>query len=96
MSLVPRMSKWLLAAGRPLAARLYALLFAVTASWALWKSGLDGWALAPRLGLFAVLGLWMLVPWTRWALGLLLAIVVLIGTLALFAAHATDTLQLSF
>ena len=52
------------------AARLYAAFFAATVIWALWEVGLDGWALAPRVGLPAVLGLWMLTPWIRTAIRL--------------------------
>jgi quinoprotein glucose dehydrogenase len=41
---------------------LYALLLSGTLIWALWESGLDGWALVPRLGLPILLGLWLLTP----------------------------------
>jgi quinoprotein glucose dehydrogenase len=44
---------------------LYALFLAATLVWALWESGLDGWALAPRLAMPGVMGLWMLTPWFR-------------------------------
>lgn len=47
----------------------FAVLFCGTIPWALWESGLDGWALAPRLGLFTALGLWMLTPWYRARIG---------------------------
>lgn len=42
--------------------RLYGLFFAATVIWAVYESGPDPWALLPRLGLFAVMGLWMLTP----------------------------------
>jgi quinoprotein glucose dehydrogenase len=45
--------------------RLYAVFLIATLIWALWESGLDGWALAPRLVLPCVIGLWMLTPWFR-------------------------------
>jgi quinoprotein glucose dehydrogenase len=49
------------------------LFFGITLAtliWALLESGLDPWALLPRLGLFAVLGVWFWMPWVRRALGL--------------------------
>jgi quinoprotein glucose dehydrogenase len=49
--------------------KLYGVFFVATLTWALWESGLDGWALAPRLAMPAALGLWMLAPWTREAMG---------------------------
>lgn len=45
--------------------RLYAAFLGATLGWALWESGLDGWALAPRLAMPGVIGLWMLTPWFR-------------------------------
>ena len=36
-----------------------------TASWALWESGLDAWALIPRLGLLSILGLCLALPAAR-------------------------------
>ncbi len=47
---------------------LYWLYFGGTLVWALWESGLDGWALAPRLAMPAIMGLWMLTPWFRLAM----------------------------
>jgi quinoprotein glucose dehydrogenase len=44
---------------------LYGLLLLTTLAWALWESGLDGWALVPRLVAPAVLGLILLVPSIR-------------------------------
>lgn len=44
---------------------LYGLLLAATLSWSLWESGLDGWALVPRLVAPAVLGLILLIPAVR-------------------------------
>ncbi len=46
----------------------YAASLAATFVWAFWESGLDGWALAPRLTMPAVIGLWMLTPWFRRAM----------------------------
>lgn len=34
-------------------------------AWALWESGLDGWALAPRLAMPVCMGLYMLTPYYR-------------------------------
>jgi quinoprotein glucose dehydrogenase len=55
-----RLSKW--------GARIYGALLAGTAVWAVWESGFDPWALAPRLTLFSVIGLLLLLPSTRRAL----------------------------
>lgn len=41
---------------------LYALLCLVTLGWAVWEARLDWWQLAPRLDLFVVLGLPLLLP----------------------------------
>ena len=48
---------------------LFGLLWVGTVAWALWESGLDGWALAGRLGLLTGVGLWLLTPWVRRSLG---------------------------
>nr|ART38508.1 G13 [uncultured bacterium] len=48
---------------------LYALFAVATVIWALWESGLDGWALAPRLAMPLIMGLWMLTPWFRRSMG---------------------------
>ncbi len=37
-------------------ALLYGLILILTTLWAVWESGLDGWALLPRLALLAVIG----------------------------------------
>src|SRR3546814_11482616 len=44
---------------------VYAAFWLATLLWALWESGLDGWALAPRMTMPTALGLWMLTPWFR-------------------------------
>lgn len=49
---------------------IYGAFFALTLIWALWESGFDGWALAPRVVMFALFGLWMMTPWFRAFLGL--------------------------
>lgn len=54
----------LAAFGRRQAAAVYWAMLAGTIGWALWESGPDPWALAPRLGGPLVLGLWFLAPWT--------------------------------
>jgi quinoprotein glucose dehydrogenase len=49
--------------------RLFAALWLVTLIWSLWESGLNGWALAPRLIMFSLIGLWMMTPWFRRSVG---------------------------
>src|SRR3990167_3929032 len=49
---------------------VFAVFYFATVIWAIWESGLDGWALAPRLALFTVMGLWMLLPSYRTLVGL--------------------------
>lgn len=49
---------------------LFGLFYIATLIWALGESGLDGWALAPRVAMFTVIGLWMLSPVYRKHLGL--------------------------
>lgn len=51
-------------------AYLYGLLTLGTIVWALMESGFDGWALAPRVLPFLVLGLLLLRPKTRRSLGM--------------------------
>jgi quinoprotein glucose dehydrogenase len=48
---------------------LYAAFLIGTILWSLWESGLDGWALAPRLGMPLAIGLWMLTPVFRRGMG---------------------------
>ncbi len=45
------------------AARLYAILLAVTVVWSVYESGLDLMANLPRLAAWMVFGLWFLTPW---------------------------------
>jgi quinoprotein glucose dehydrogenase len=49
----------------PRALAIYSGLWIATLLWALWESGLNGWALAARLGLLTGIGLWLLTPWVR-------------------------------
>lgn len=51
--------------GRALGGMVYGWLLLATLAWAVAEAGLDAWALVPRLALFAVLGLWFLLPRTR-------------------------------
>ena len=77
----------LLIRGRAWGAWLYLIVFALTVLWAFWESGLDGWALIPRivgpavLAVLVVLALPLLLP-DRWkwrmALGGAAAIVVVL------------------
>ena len=54
--------------GRREGGEIYAILLALTVAWAVWESGFDGWALAPRLITLFVLGGWLLLPWLQRAL----------------------------
>jgi quinoprotein glucose dehydrogenase len=49
----------------PLSITLYWAFLAANLCWALWESGLDGWALAPRLAMPLCMGLYMLTPFYR-------------------------------
>ena len=53
---------------RPSALVLYALLLLASTVWAVGEVRFDLWQLVPRLGLWAVLGLWLLLPPVRRAL----------------------------
>ena len=44
---------------------LYGALLLATLIWSLLEVGFDGWALAPRLAMLSVLGLWLSLPRTR-------------------------------
>jgi len=48
---------------------IFGLLLCTTVIWAVWESGLDAWALLPRLGLFAVFWGLLLLPISRRNLG---------------------------
>ncbi len=43
----------------------YLLVLAYTLLWSLWEIGLDGWALASRMGLLIVLALYFVFPGVR-------------------------------
>ena len=51
--------------GRLLGAWLYAAMLLGTLVWAFWEVRLDAWQLLPRLLMWTVLGLWLLLPRTR-------------------------------
>jgi quinoprotein glucose dehydrogenase len=51
---------WLLWRRSPAALLLYALVLIGTAIWALFESGPDFWALAPRSGVLVIFGVWLL------------------------------------
>ena len=53
----------LLMRGRRVVLTVHALLLAVTVAWALWEAGLDWWPFAARADVFAVMALWLLLPW---------------------------------
>jgi quinoprotein glucose dehydrogenase len=56
---------WFLWRARRTGMWLYLGLIAYTLLWSLWEVGLDGWALASRLGLLVVLALYFLFPAVR-------------------------------
>ena len=55
----------LLLANRSIALGVYAVVLFITTAWSLWEVGLDWWQLVPRLSLWFVFGLLMLLPWFR-------------------------------
>ncbi len=42
---------------------LYAVWMIATLGWSLWEAGTDFWALAPRVDIWFLFGLWLLLPW---------------------------------
>ncbi|HWG29688.1 MAG TPA: hypothetical protein VN676_03990 [Steroidobacteraceae bacterium] len=50
---------------RKLGMWVYLLVLAYTFLWSLWETGLDGWALASRMGLLVLLALYFLFPGVR-------------------------------
>ncbi len=56
---------WLLWQGDVRGAKLYGAFLAFTYLWSFYETGLDAWALAPRVGLFTAVGLLFLLPGTR-------------------------------
>lgn len=56
---------WYLYRGRRLGAHLYGLMLALTIIWSLWEVGLEPYGLSARIVAPSVLGLWLLLPWTR-------------------------------
>lgn len=53
---------WLLLKRSSTSIWLYAALMLGTTLWGIWEVGTDFWALAPRLDILGVLGLWILIP----------------------------------
>jgi quinoprotein glucose dehydrogenase len=53
---------------RRLGSTIYGYLLLATLAWAIWEAGIDGWALAPRLGLPLVVGLVLATGWVQSAL----------------------------
>jgi quinoprotein glucose dehydrogenase len=60
---------WLVARARPAALWAGALLVGGTLAWALWEVGLDWWPLAARGDVVFPIGVLLLTPWVRRALG---------------------------
>ncbi len=54
---------WWYARDRAASLWLYAVLLLATIAWGIWESGTDFWALTPRLDIWFVLGLWLVLPW---------------------------------
>jgi len=82
-----------LALRKPFAFPLFGGLLALTLIWALWESGINGWALVPRLVAPAVLGLILLLPFIKRAAGqkrsLWIGIpVVAIAAVLIYSGHA--------
>ena len=61
--LVLALVSWLYARDGTASVWLYAVLLLVTIVWGIWESGTDFWALAPRLDIWFLLGLWLVLPW---------------------------------
>lgn len=49
--------------GNPTGSAIFQLTTVATVLWAIWESGLDVVAVAPRVGLFIVLTAWLYMPW---------------------------------
>jgi quinoprotein glucose dehydrogenase len=86
----------LIARRRPAGAWVYLAIFLLTLAWALWESGLDGWALVPRVVAPTVLLLLVLLAlpalgtgwrWRSAGLAILLVLVVEIGAGAAIATR---------
>ncbi|MFP3564129.1 glucose/quinate/shikimate family membrane-bound PQQ-dependent dehydrogenase [Paraburkholderia sp. SIMBA_030] len=76
---------WLLYRRSPAALVLYALVLVGTAIWALWESGPDFWALAPRSGVLVVFGVWLLLVSWRLEAPRKLGVSSLVGALVIWA-----------
>jgi quinoprotein glucose dehydrogenase len=76
---------WLLVRRSPAALALYALVLVGTAVWALWESGPDFWALAPRSGVFVVFGVWLLLVSGRLVAPRKFGVSSLVGALVIWA-----------
>ncbi|MGX6999693.1 glucose/quinate/shikimate family membrane-bound PQQ-dependent dehydrogenase [Caballeronia sp. KNU42] len=76
---------WLLYRRNPAALVLYALVLVGTAIWALWESGPDFWALAPRSGVLVIFGVWLLLVSWRLDAPRKLGVTSLIGALVIWA-----------
>src|ERR1700712_1375745 len=81
---------------------LYALLLFGTLIWAVVESGFDFWALAPRLDVLVIAGIWLLLPFTYRLFatparkgGLALAAAVLLSGIALAYAAFNDPQQIN-
>jgi quinoprotein glucose dehydrogenase len=94
---------WLAWRGSGLALGLHALLLLATLLWAIYEVRFDWWQLVPRVAVWFVLGVWLLLPWVsrrlepdpeptlRWATGTLPLWLVLAASVALGAvAYFTD------
>ncbi|WP_144112440.1 glucose/quinate/shikimate family membrane-bound PQQ-dependent dehydrogenase [Paraburkholderia sp. BCC1886] len=87
---------------RPLALGLYALLLLCTIVWAVWEAGFDFWALAPRLDVLVIFGVWLLLPFVSRSLqapvkgaGLALAATIVLSAIVLVYASFNDPQEIN-
>ena len=90
---------------RAIALPLYALFVLGTTAWGVAESGFDFWALAPRLDVVVLLGIWLAVPWVARRLGvdsapgrfsLAAALVIAAGTLGWAVGHDPQEVEGTF
>ena len=85
---------WLLKRRSPASLVLYALVLFGTGVWAVWESGFDFWALAPRSGVLVIFGLWLLLMSRRFegartigVRSLVVSLVMWVGVLGYATGH---------
>ncbi|WP_250520535.1 MULTISPECIES: glucose/quinate/shikimate family membrane-bound PQQ-dependent dehydrogenase [unclassified Caballeronia] len=92
---------WLVWRANGLALWLYAALLLGTLIWAIVESGFDFWALAPRLDVLVIVGIWMVLPfvlriftWPRQSGALALGATIVLSGIALAYAVFNDPQEL--